>query len=231
VVKKLSTAGASSLTFQMREGQTMTVADYFKNTQNKPLQFPEVICVCTSFFHLGIQVQSSLSSLSGGGWIWRPHSFGCVFPHLFGLAADLLLELCTVPPGQVSWRWLATMNTLTHILFKLMRKQVPPEKTKDVLDFATKKPHDRLQSIKNGLSVRFESYYTYRLLTFHQQVLAYGQSEYVRQFGMTVDHAAGPLKVQARVLKPPILKYGPGSRQLTIVRVSYSCSSVTYKFI
>jgi hypothetical protein len=151
--------------------------------------------------------------------------------HLFGLAADLLLELCTVPPGQVSWRWLATMNTLTHILFKLMRKQVPPEKTKDVLDFATKKPHDRLQSIKNGLSVRFESYYTYRLLTFHQQVLAYGQSEYVRQFGMTVDHAAGPLKVQARVLKPPMLKYGPGSRQLTIVRVSYSCSSVAYKFI
>lgn len=34
-----------------------------------------------------------------------------------------------------------------------MRKQVPPEKTKDVLDFATKKPHDRLASITNGLSV------------------------------------------------------------------------------
>lgn len=34
-----------------------------------------------------------------------------------------------------------------------MRKQVPPEKTKDVLDFATKKPQDRLQSIKNGLAV------------------------------------------------------------------------------
>lgn len=34
-----------------------------------------------------------------------------------------------------------------------MRKQVPPEKTKDVLDFATKKPHDRLASIKAGLGV------------------------------------------------------------------------------
>lgn len=35
-----------------------------------------------------------------------------------------------------------------------MRKQVPPEKTKDVLDFATKKPDDRLASIRAGLSVR-----------------------------------------------------------------------------
>ncbi|KAJ7754236.1 argonaute-like protein [Mycena maculata] len=145
VIKKLSSAGASSLTFQMREGQTMTVADYFRSTQNKPLQFPDVICA---------EVGS-----------------GALIP----------LELCIVPPGQ------------------LMRKQVPPEKTKDVLDFATKKPGDRLRSIVGGLSV-----------------LAYGQSEYVRQFGMTVDHAAGPLKVAARVLKPPMLKYGPGSRQLTI---------------
>ena len=35
-----------------------------------------------------------------------------------------------------------------------MRKQVPPEKTKDVLEFATKRPVERLQSIRNGLGVR-----------------------------------------------------------------------------
>ena len=34
-----------------------------------------------------------------------------------------------------------------------MRKQVPPEKTKDVLDFATKRPAARLASIINGLGV------------------------------------------------------------------------------
>ena len=45
------------------------------------------------------------------------------------------LELCTVPPGQI------------------MRKQVPPEKTKDVLEFATKRPEARLASIINGLGV------------------------------------------------------------------------------
>jgi eukaryotic translation initiation factor 2C len=45
VVKKLSVAGANSLSFTMREGGSMTVADYFKRTQNRPLQFPDVICV------------------------------------------------------------------------------------------------------------------------------------------------------------------------------------------
>lgn len=45
VVKKLSTAGAGALNFTMREGGTMTVAEYFQRTQNRKLQFPDVICV------------------------------------------------------------------------------------------------------------------------------------------------------------------------------------------
>lgn len=64
--------------------------------------------------------------------MWQPNP--CLFQ--VGSGALIPLELCTVPPGQI------------------MRKQVPPEKTKDVLDFATKRPRDRLQSIKDGLSVR-----------------------------------------------------------------------------
>ena len=51
-------------------------------------------------------------------------------------------------------------------------------------------------------------------------MLAFGQSEYVRQFGMNVETAAGPLPTQARVLQPPTLQYGPGSKQLKIVRPS-----------
>jgi hypothetical protein len=51
------------------------------------------------------------------------------------------------------------------------------------------------------------------------KVLAYGQSDYVRQFGLAVE--PGPLTVHARVLKPPTLKYGPGSRSLTIVSSHY----------
>ncbi|KAI6027255.1 hypothetical protein EDC04DRAFT_2501177, partial [Pisolithus marmoratus] len=45
------------------------------------------------------------------------------------------VELCVVPEGRI------------------MQKRVPPEKTKDVLEFATKKPHDRLGSITSGLAV------------------------------------------------------------------------------
>ncbi|KAF7292384.1 Argonaute-like protein [Mycena chlorophos] len=146
VVKKLSTAGANELMFTIREGERISVAQYFQRTQNKPLQYPDVICAEV------------------------------------GTGALIPLELCVVAPGQ------------------LMRKQVPPEKTKDVLDFATKRPSDRLRSIRQGL-----------------ELLAYGQSEYVRQFGMNVNSAAGPLQVQARVLKPPTLRYGQGSRQPTIV--------------
>ncbi|KAK7470584.1 hypothetical protein VKT23_002008 [Stygiomarasmius scandens] len=144
VIKKLSSHGASDLTFALREGGNMTVANYFKQIQNKPLRFPDVICVEV------------------------------------GTGALIPLELCMVPPGQ------------------MMRKQVPPEKTKSVLDFATKKPKDRLSSIVKGI-----------------ETLAYGQSEYVRQFGMSVD-VTGPIQVQARILKPPVLKYGIGSKQPTI---------------
>jgi eukaryotic translation initiation factor 2C len=46
VIKKLSSAGASDLTFTMREGGTLTVAEYFRSAQNnRPLKFPDVLCV------------------------------------------------------------------------------------------------------------------------------------------------------------------------------------------
>lgn len=110
-----------------------------------------------------------------------------------GSGALLPLELCVVPKGQI------------------MRKQVPPELTKNVLEFATKRPGDRLNSIQNGLGV-----------------LSYGQSEYVKQFGMHIDPRPAPLKVQARLLTPPTLRYGQGSRQAAIVCLitvaSWSCN-------
>lgn len=50
VVKKLSSAGASDLSFTMRDGTTMTVAQYFQKLLNRPLRFPDNICieVCVS---------------------------------------------------------------------------------------------------------------------------------------------------------------------------------------
>ncbi|KAH9045386.1 argonaute-like protein [Lactarius pseudohatsudake] len=141
-VKKLSKEGARDLTFELTGGQTTTVADYFRQKLNRPLRFPDVICV-------------ELAS-------------GALIP----------LELCHVPPGQI------------------MRKQVPPDKTNSVLEFATKRPNDRLGSIVNGLGV-----------------LEYGQSEYVREFGMTVSNE--PIRIQARVMNPPTLRYHQSSKQPT----------------
>jgi eukaryotic translation initiation factor 2C len=86
------------------------------------------------------------------------------------------LELCQVPEGQI------------------MRKQVPPDKTNSVLEFATKRPNQRLGSICDGL-----------------RVLDYGDSEYIHHFGMTVEDQ--PLKTQARVINPPTLRYHQSSKQ------------------
>ncbi|KAG5642852.1 hypothetical protein DXG03_002029 [Asterophora parasitica] len=95
VIKKLSTAGADVTHFQLRDGTSRTVAQYFQSLSNRPLRFPGLLCV--------------------------------------GSGALLPLEVCVVPPGQI------------------MKKQLPPEKTKDVLDFATRKPIERFNSIREGL--------------------------------------------------------------------------------
>ena len=45
IVKRVSTTGASDLTFSLRVGEQMTVAQYFRNTYGHALQYPDVICV------------------------------------------------------------------------------------------------------------------------------------------------------------------------------------------
>lgn len=48
-------------------------------------------------------------------------------------------------------------------------------------------------------------------------MLQYGQSQYIRDFAMTITTTTGPLEVSARVLKPLSLKYGVGSKQAVVV--------------
>jgi eukaryotic translation initiation factor 2C len=100
-----------------------------------------------------------------------------------------------------------------------MRKQVPSDKTNSVLKFATKRPNERLESICDGLSVRPWCVHFLTLLTIHSKVLGYGQSEYVRQFGMTV--ANQPLRTQARLINAPTLKYHQSSKQPSAVSVPF----------
>ncbi|KZW04251.1 eukaryotic translation initiation factor 2C [Exidia glandulosa HHB12029] len=110
-----------------------------------------------------------------------------------GKGAYVPLELLEVPPGQI------------------MKKTVPPEKTKDVLEFATKKPADRLKSIMGGL-----------------EVLNYSQSQFLNSFNMQVSE--GALRTGARVLVPPTLKYGPGSKQVSITPRDGAWNMIDKKF-
>lgn len=45
VVKKLTTHGANNLSFTMRDGQKLTVAQYFEKAHNYKLRFPDNICL------------------------------------------------------------------------------------------------------------------------------------------------------------------------------------------
>ncbi|PIL23265.1 Argonaute [Ganoderma sinense ZZ0214-1] len=145
VIKKLTNAGASQLSFTTRDGETTTVAQYFEKMHNYRLQFPDIVC---------IEVGS-----------------GAIIP----------MECCTIPEGQI------------------MRKQLPPEKMKAVLDFAVKKPGERLERIRAAVGD-----------------LNYGQSDCMRQFGMHVSPNADVVSLQARVLDPPTLMYGLESDQPTV---------------
>jgi len=82
---------------------------------------------------------------------------------------------------------------------QLLRKEMPPDKIEKIREFSTLKPADRLRSINDGLSG-----------------LACGQSEYVRDFDMAVNSAAGPAQVDARILPAPTMKYGRGSKIPTV---------------
>ncbi len=57
------------------------------------------------------------------------------------------------------------------------------------------------------------------MLTFYRKVLEYGQSEYVREFGLTV--ANEPIRIQARVMNAPTLRYHQSSKQPSAVRTFF----------
>ncbi|KAK7059891.1 hypothetical protein R3P38DRAFT_2759255 [Favolaschia claudopus] len=83
---------------------------------------------------------------------------------------------------------LITLELCFVLRGQLVRKEIPDEKKADLVAFATKKPKERLEI----------------------QILAYGPSEYVRKFGLTVTPQV--VSTQACVLNPPTLKYGQGSK-------------------
>ena len=66
LVKKVTRESAQERTFEIGDGQTMTVAQYWQNELNVPLQNPDLICVevCITFF-LSSRVLTPCSSQPG----------------------------------------------------------------------------------------------------------------------------------------------------------------------
>jgi len=44
-VRKLTPQGANAIIFTMRQGGSISVADYFRNELNRPLRYPGLICI------------------------------------------------------------------------------------------------------------------------------------------------------------------------------------------
>ncbi|TFY68233.1 hypothetical protein EVJ58_g1135 [Rhodofomes roseus] len=158
-IQGVTKAAASGISFE-RNGQKITIAQYYRQVYNYNLKFPNIVCV-------------------------EVGNKGDIIP----------IELCEVIPAQ------------------MIKKQLSPDVTSKFVEFSTKVPAERLQSIQQAFGV-----------------LAYGQSEYVRQFGLTVQPNAQPLSTPARVLNPPTLRYGPGSKQPTVDPRSGSWNLVDKKF-
>ncbi|KIO16425.1 hypothetical protein M407DRAFT_33926 [Tulasnella calospora MUT 4182] len=81
------------------------------------------------------------------------------------------LELCDVSPGQ------------------FYRNTLRPQQTKDMVEFSSLRPEERLRDIRNGL-----------------QALQYSNSSYLQDFEINVD--PDPMNITARILPTPTLMYG-----------------------
>jgi hypothetical protein len=95
-----------------------------------------------------------------------------------------------------------------------------PDQIKAILGFSGVPPRIRESSIGDALGVcMFRLRRPLGVLITCYQVLQYGQSEYVRQFGM---HVPNPRLVQldARRIVAPTLNYNPTSKQPTVVCTS-----------
>ncbi|KAF8173272.1 argonaute-like protein [Pholiota molesta] len=108
----------------------------------------------------------------------NPLQFPDVICIQVGGSAMIPLEMCTVLKGQFVRRDVV----------------VPQEQVERVLEFATKKPKERLNAITTGV-----------------EKLQFETSDYITQFGMTISRQ--PLQIGARVINPPSLKYSGQGRQ------------------
>ncbi|OBZ75793.1 Protein argonaute-1 [Grifola frondosa] len=101
-------------------------------------------------------------------------------PELFGIRSGkdsvFPAELCTVVPGQA------------------YKKKLPPELQDTLVKFATQRPSDRLQQIKDAVG------------DSSKQIFDYKNSDFMREAGISV--SVNPVEISGHVLMPPTIRYG-----------------------
>lgn len=77
-----------------------------------------------------------------------------------------------------------------------------------MVEFSTLRPEERLRNIRNGLQVSYIFFVRLSVEIYAAifQVLRYGNSAYLQDFGINVD--ANPMTIKGRILPPPTLTYG-----------------------
>ena len=180
LVKKVTRESAQERTFEIGDGQTMTVAEYFQNELNIPLQFPDLVCV---------EVRTIILFLSSRT-ISHP------------VAINTRRNSVGTLPGS-TW----AVRSQAH---SPRQDQFHPR----ILDDAPQGTHEAYPRWFRSTFLLLRCAAACLLIMYHQ-VLQYGQSQYVNQFGMNVSNTL--VDLEARVIKPPMLKYNPSSKQPSIV--------------
>ncbi|KAG7100186.1 hypothetical protein E1B28_001963 [Marasmius oreades] len=116
--------------------------------------------------------------------------------------------------GQTASGATLPLELLTVLPGQIARKQVPPEVTSAMVEFSQLRPAERMAEIRRGVDL-----------------LAHGQSEYVRNFGM-VPSPTFPMTIDARVINPPRLQYrgkeGKGMHNVDPRNGSWNLRDITF---
>ncbi|EEB93825.1 hypothetical protein MPER_07474 [Moniliophthora perniciosa FA553] len=97
-----------------------------------------------------------------------------------------------------------------------MRKEIPERIQREFIKFASQRPDERLANIQQCLALR--------------GALDHRDSEYLNAFDIEVDSNAMPITIDARVLKPPSLRYNDTGKQRVVTPKSGAWNMLDAKF-
>ncbi|KAK1223273.1 hypothetical protein PQX77_013861 [Marasmius sp. AFHP31] len=143
-----------------------------------------------------IMIQSlSAAGADGITFDWRDHGQTTVanyFKSLQNKALDYPGLVCAVTARGETF----PLEKCEVVDGQLARKQAPEEVVAEMVKFSQKSPNARMDAVKNGLNY-----------------LGHVESEYIKNFQMTLEPEKLPMKIDGRVIPAPKLSYGEGGKQ------------------